>query len=399
MRVRHLPVRDAAPPAAPRPRRAAVVALAPWLVAHLIVGAALLATALAPGPLPTAGEAPGARGLWVWDAAWYRLIAERGYGPDPEAARFFPLLPLLGRGLGALLGGRVDVALLTVSAVGSLAYGALLVRLVRRETGDEAAASRTAWLAMLAPGAGVLVLAYTEPVAGALAVGFFLALRVGTAPIAGVPRAGTARTAGVPRVGTTPTAGVLCGVLSGLTRPTGVLLVAPAVVELLCRRPTTTRGWCAGIAVAASPAIGTGGYCLWAWARYGDPLLPYTVQTRDGLRGGLAANPLPHLFGPLYRNLDWRLQLVLLLLAVALLVVTFRRLPAAYGVWAALALVASVTSLEGHSLPRYLAGSFPLLVAGALVVGRRRTMVIVLVVCSAVFGYVAFVGFTPDYVL
>ncbi len=39
------------------------------------------------------------QGLFAWDAAFYRDIAEHGYGAlRPAALRFFPLVPLLARG-------------------------------------------------------------------------------------------------------------------------------------------------------------------------------------------------------------------------------------------------------------------------------------------------------------
>src|ERR671916_793119 len=40
-----------------------------------------------------------------WDSVWYLRIADSGYGDSSARAAFFPLYPLLVRGLGELGGG------------------------------------------------------------------------------------------------------------------------------------------------------------------------------------------------------------------------------------------------------------------------------------------------------
>ena len=81
-------------------RRAVVVALPAWLASRVLVVVALLVTRGLHGGYPRAGAAPGAHGWWAWDAGWYRAIAEHGYPRSGgEELRFFPLLPLLGRGV------------------------------------------------------------------------------------------------------------------------------------------------------------------------------------------------------------------------------------------------------------------------------------------------------------
>ncbi len=352
--------------------------LAPWVVSRLVALLALLVVVLTPGPLPKAGNAPDARGLWVWDAAWYRAIGESGYDGHVEGQnvlRFFPLLPLLGRALAPVL-GSVDAALLAVSWGAAFAYAVLLVRLVRVELGDEGTARRVAWLAMVVPGAGVLVLAYTEPVSGALAVAFFLALRTNR-----------------------PWLAVPLGILSGLARPTGLLLAAPAALEMLRHlRPVRARTLLAWSAAVLSSLLGTAFYCAWVGWRYGQPLLPYTVQASSELRGGIAVSPVAHLFRTAPYGLDWRLQLGLLALALVLLAGAARRLPLAYASWSLLVLLAALTSAHGRSLPRYVAGAFPLLMVLALYTGGRRERPAILVALG-IFGYVAYLGFTGGYVL
>src|SRR5205085_1127981 len=81
-----------------------------------------------------------------------------------SALRFFPLYPLLGRALGYVLGGMFDVAFLVLANVPALLFAVLLVRLVRREGGDQAAAGRAAWFVALVPPGFVLVFAYAEAI-------------------------------------------------------------------------------------------------------------------------------------------------------------------------------------------------------------------------------------------
>ena len=89
----------------------------PWIASRaLVVGALVLSRFL----FDEIGRAPRpvqlAQGLFAWDAAFYREIAERGYGAlSAESLRFFPLFPLLSKVFGvAFLGHRqrcVDVHL------------------------------------------------------------------------------------------------------------------------------------------------------------------------------------------------------------------------------------------------------------------------------------------------
>ena len=109
--------------------------------------------------LSSTGGQPVDDGLLAWDGTWYDVIARNGYlDADDPALRFFPLYPLLGRWLG-WIGDRPDIALVVVANVAALAAGVLLHRLTLEETGDAAAAQRSARLLALFPSAFVLVLA------------------------------------------------------------------------------------------------------------------------------------------------------------------------------------------------------------------------------------------------
>jgi hypothetical protein len=358
-------------------RRAILVAIPPWLVSRALAGIALWVAWLRHGhSFPVSGHgAPGATGIWAWDGAWYRSIAESGYAGQLHAhgERFFPLFPLLGRWLGTLLGGHADVALLVLANLAALAFGAGVALLTTRELGPNVAVPAT-WLALLAPGAVVLAGAYAEALAGLLAVAYLLAVRA---------------------TGRHVWWAVPIGLLAGLARPTGFLLAVVPLVELWLRRREDTAADRVRLSLAmAAPVAGAGVYCLWTAAVYDDLLLPFTAQSAPGLRGGILANPLHGLFvAPNHSGVPVAVRVAVVAVALALLVLTWQRLPRSIAVWATLLLVAAVTSAQGTSLPRYLSADFPLLMALATVIAARRRMVALLAASAVGFVIVGASGF------
>jgi hypothetical protein len=359
-------------------------ALAPWLLARVLALAGLAFALWQRRGLAVYGPWANANTLEVWDVVWYRNLAEHGYlSYGPGETRFFPLLPSL-IAAGHSLGVPVLPLLTATCWLAGLAFAAALHRLMLAEGADESSARRAAWLIQLVPGANVLLLGYTEALAGLLAVGFFLALRDNRKLIVALP----------------------LGVLSGLVRPTGLLLSAPAAVELLTchvqrrrwtprnRRAATLR-WPLRLLVIAAPVAGTAGFLAWVWYTFGQGLAPYRAQTGDGLRGGVVNFDWHFLFHNSPGGYHWALVLALLAAAGCMLWVCARRLPAAYASWAGLTVAAAVTAYGFHSLPRYLASAFPLVMAAALLCQQRYVWRIVLWTCGAGFVWVAYLGFSP----
>src|SRR5207302_2159509 len=140
-------------------------ALPSWLLARAAtLGALALAHRINDHLHPTAaGVAVRVhQGLLGWDAGWYRDIASKGYAALPhEGLRFFPLVPLMGRWIGAVVGGP-GAGLLVVANASALALGVLLHRLVISETRDRQLARRAAWLIALVPPAYALVMGYSD---------------------------------------------------------------------------------------------------------------------------------------------------------------------------------------------------------------------------------------------
>jgi hypothetical protein len=349
--------------------RAAVL---PWAVSRaLVVGALALSRFL----FDEIGRAPRpvqlAQGLFAWDAAFYREIAEQGYGAlSAESLRFFPLFPLMSKVLGVVFLGHTDVAVIVVANLAALVFAALLHRLVVVETGDRALALRAAWFGLLFPVAVSLVLGYAEALFMALAVGMFLALRTDRWVVAGS-----------------------LGLLAGATRPLGVLLALPALVEAV-------RGWSVidvrarvrRLFAVVGPPIGLGCFLTYSAIEFGDFLKPLSVQDDPQLRGGFqdpftrVVDAAKDLFdGDQFGSgspLIWAI-----LLAAALFVIA-RRLPASYTWYAGATLVLGFTAKNLGSYERYAMSAFPFAIGIALLTKRREAERTVLVVSAA--GLVAY---------
>ena len=360
---------------------AALVALPAWLTARAIVLAALgFAHYFADEVRParalvsrTVGD-----GLLAWDGAWYADIASKGYGGLPrDALRFFPGFPLSGRLLGFATGDRV--ALVIIANVAAFAAAVLVYRLVRWERGDEPLAVRAVWFLSLAPPAFVFVMAYSDALAIACAIGAFLAMRRGRWWWAAAAAAAV-----------------------GVIRPTGMLLALPLAIEAWRGFSTVmTRERVARVVAVVAAPIGTVVYLVWVGATRDDFLLPYSVQATNRLHGEFA-NPVSTMWraveGLFEHRVGTALHVPWLVVMVGLLVVVFRRWPVSYGVFAAVVVASSVTSTNLDSLERYGLFAFPLVLAVADLTERRMFERLAFVLLPvALFGY-AVLAFSGLYV-
>lgn len=352
-----------------------------WLLARLVflVGwavAVVAADELRPGDRPLQLD----QGLFAWDAAFYRDIADVGYGGlADEALRFFPLLPLLARGLGAVAGGAVGAALVVLVQVFAFAAAVVLHRLTLRETGDRDVARRVTWLFALLPPAAVLVLGYAEALFVLLAAGAFLAVRTGRWWLA-----------------------VPLGFLLGLARPVGMTLALPAAIEALRGVGSAPRGvLLARAAAVAAPMLGAGAYLGWAERVRGDWQLPLRLQNSADLRGGWR-DPVATVVDAVRAvddGLGEALHLPWIALFLLLLVVVFLRLPVSYGAWTAVLLLSALTGQTLGSFERYGLAAFPLLLALALVARppiAERALLVASAAGLGAFTTLTFVGaFVP----
>jgi Mannosyltransferase (PIG-V) len=317
-----------------------------------------------------------------WDAGHYVAIAQHGYD-TPMRAAFFPLYPLLVRGVGAVIGSEVWAGV--VLALGALfAALYLLHRLVALELGPRY--PRAALLVTaLFPTAFFFSAIYTESL--------FLALTVGAFYFARRERWALA---------------ALCGALAAATRNTGVLLLVP--LALMPRARRRDAAW-----LAAIPAGLVAVLAYWAhrgnwkapfdaqrfWDRSFSPLGGLLHGSWDAVVsfGQLVAGPAHHVLTTPTPAQNGILSVPTTLATVNLTDFAFvafavvgcvgaaRRLPLAYPAYGAVGIAAAVSAPTKFeplmSMPRYAAVLFPAqmwLAAWAVDRGRLNQT---LTVCAA----------------
>ena len=209
-------------------------------------------------------EPAGLRGnLLIWDGGWFQRVAAgypQGYtyGPTGELEgnelAFFPLYPMLIRGLSAL-GLEPGTAALTVSWLASIGAAVALHLL-----GTSLYGRRAGWALVAvccsAPMSVVLSMAYSESLFLALVAGMLVAAHRKVWWAAG-----------------------LLGLGCALTRPTGAAAaVALAVAAVVAVRRDSGPKWqpltAAAVALAGVPA-----YLGWVGWRVGDPEAWFKIQT------------------------------------------------------------------------------------------------------------------------
>lgn len=315
-------------------------------------------------------------GLLGWDAAYYADIARGGYDSVPvDGLRFFPLVPLLARAVAAVPGVDTNLALVLVANVSALLLGLGCYELAAGER-DEAFARRAVWLLYLAPPSFVLVMGYAEAtlmLAGAVAL---LALRRGRWWVA-----------------------AFAGLAAGLTRPLGVLLVVPALVEVLrAPRPAPRRQMAGRVAAVLGPVLGLYSYLSWAADRGESFLYPLRVHEDPGRRGSWRF-PVANVVDAARDFLSGDrpsagLHVVTALVLVVLAVVLVRRWPASFSLYAIAAIVIGLGGSNLDSLERYSLSTVPLVLAAADVVERETVQRVVFVGAGAGLVALAVLAFT-----
>jgi hypothetical protein len=318
-----------------------------------------------------------------WDSVWYLTIAQDGYGDSHSHAQaaFYPLYPLLMRVVGWVVGSPL-VAGIVVSLACFLAALALLHKLAALELGERDARG-TVLLVAFFPTAFFFSAVYTESLFLLVSVGAFLAARSGRWAWAGA-----------------------LGGLAALTRNSGVLLLAPLVLLFLygprADRLSVPAPRALGLLGRARPRhpltpqllwlalvpLGLALYLGWCAIALGDVFAPYHAQALWlrhfeplgavaggaraawlGLRQLVHGSPTPRYFGenggdPFQVAADSLMLIGFLVFALVACAGALRRLPFAYGAYAAVALLMTLSyPLDAQplmSLPRYMIVLFPL---------------------------------------
>ena len=305
------------------------------------------------------------------DAAWFLRIATAGYAPGDGSAAFFPLYPLAVRIVGWIPGvGPLGAALI----VGNAAFfGALLMlhALTRLELGRDAA-RRTVLFCALFPTAFFLLSPYTEPLFLLLSVSAFWFARRDRWVWAAVAGAGAA-----------------------MTRNVGVLLIVALAVEAV-RQWRSGRPLLPRLTAAAGVALGPLAYFAYWQLRFQTFWAPLDAQANWQREATFPLTAMWHAARLAWRfQTWWLLDVVVVGAAVAGIAIAAFRVPAAYSIYAALAVLIPLTFTYDQrpltSMPRFMTVVFPAFWGFAIAAERRRPPETAILVASAAgFGILCF---------
>lgn len=312
-----------------------------------------------------------------WDALWFLSIATEGYAEGDGSAAFFPLYPLLIRGISFLLGGRPLAAALLISNVAFLGALVVVYRLTIVEFGDRSKARRTVLYLAIFPAAFFFLAPYSESLFLLLAAGSMLAARTGRWPLAGST-----------------------GALAAATRSIGIVLVVPLAIEawlqMSGRRADRVRGLVERLWWAGFVAAGTLTYLGYWWSRSGDLFTPLRAQegwSREFslpwetlVDGGRVAFRFVGQYAAGFHQVEW----LIVLLALTASVWVAMRARATYVAYTVLSLLMPLTLVfDGRplmSIPRFVLPIFPLFWALAALGQRFRVHEPIVAVSAAGLG-------------
>ena len=358
-----------------------------WVWARLCIASGFLTAHLLVDRLETPrGSEQIQQGLFTWDGAFYRGLAQQWYtrplggaanALSGEEARFFPVYPALAKALGPLFGGRTDWALIAISNIaaflGAWVLWKLATEVLQGQDQEEAApilgrsvGDRSAVLIAIFPAAFVLAFAYSEGLALLVVAGTLLALHRRNFVLAG-----------------------LLALLAAAIRPVGGLLLVPIAIELLRAHPRPR--WWNWIIGLGGPFLGLGLALIWIEQSTGELLLPLRLQRQ--IRGGFqdpvtrVLEPVGELIRGNFRDVYNLGFMIVFLLLFIFMVLGARssgpKLPISWIAYSGVSLLFMLSSQVTDSLGRYGLLVVPFIVALALWADRRWRKLAVGIACSA----------------
>jgi Mannosyltransferase (PIG-V) len=334
-----------------------------------------------------------------WDSVWFIHIAEFGYD-SRQITAFFPLYPLVVAGVAAVAGSTVVAGVIVSLAAGAVAV--LALKRIAEHVVSSEAQTDTILLLALFPIGYVFTALYSDALFLALATASFLAAQRRRALLSGT-----------------------LGALAVGTRVMGLALI-PALIVLLWPARWSLREVSRLAPVLLLP-LALGAYALYLENRFGDATVFLDAQTSESW------NRDPSVIGPLsglwqgaseawhgsleivlhlprsqnypsgFDQLDvwalWNvLHFALLIAALALTWIAWRRLGPAFGLYSAgivaIALSAPAEFVPLVSLPRFLLADFPLFIALAQVLETRPRAREAVLLAFAVTSGIAAVAFS-----
>lgn len=282
---------------------------------------------------------------WLhWDSEHYLSIARSGYkfwGQRWPSIAFFPLYPLLIRGILPVVADNVALAALLVSHAAFWAALLLLYDLVARDW-SRAVALRTIALLLIFPTSFFFVAGYTESLALLLVVLAVWALRRQRWWLAGS-----------------------AGALLALTRLPGVLIAPVLALVYLHHLGWRWRDIRWPALATLLPPTGLAAFMLYQWWRFGTPIAFMLAQRKWDNQLSPPWIMAEVMWNKLFTSPDWPVIAfhgVFWLVFIPLTIVALRKLPLAYGATTALLLLPPYLSSWPWSLSRHVLIAFPVFV-------------------------------------
>jgi hypothetical protein len=291
--------------------------------------------------------------LWErWDALWYMQIAQHGYQSTDNTTAFFPLYPLLVHGVGVMVHENYALAGLIVS--GTALIGALMMlNALVQHLACPTVARRTVLYTALFPTAFFLVAPYSESLFLLLVVSTFWCMEQRRWALAGA-----------------------VGLLAGLTRAQGALLLLPMVWMWLEQRDRGEARWLPSFFWTITPGLGLLAFTAYIRFVVGQDTAGLSTQAAWGYRVVAPWNALAASVGQARVDPIEAMNLASVVLFAVLSILGLRRLPLPYTVYSA-ASIGLIVSRQMEMSPlmsvsRYMLVVFPCLVVLASFVERRN---------------------------
>ncbi|HLX56719.1 MAG TPA: mannosyltransferase family protein [Ktedonobacteraceae bacterium] len=294
-----------------------------------------------------------------WDAIHYTQVAQFGYQNIYDTA-FFPLFPLLIKGIAFLFGNQGYIAIGMILSNLALLGALFVLYHIAVDILGERVGRRTLLYLCIFPTAFFFFAAYNESLFLLLTAGAFLAMRRQKWWLAG-----------------------LLGLFAALTRSAGLLLVFPYLYELWVTRQSSTdekqsvfnqlRQTLPRLLPVVLIPLGTLIYCFYCWKAFNDPIAFSTVQSHwdrqltlpgVGILYSLGQLFFVQPFGSFY-EVHILLDLIATIGFILLAALGWRKLRTSYTLWIGLLLLFTFISPAIHqpdalvSSQRFVLEMFP----------------------------------------
>lgn len=272
-----------------------------------------------------------------WDSEWYLDIAENGYaflGPEKLSnVVFFPLYPGLMWLASFLFSGNFALAGWILSLIFLFLALCYFYKLIK-EFHSEIQPIVPIIFLLIFPTSFFLNAVYTEALFMFLSIASFYYARKNNFLAAGI-----------------------FGLLASLTRVTGLLLFVPLLWEYFANNGIKSFSLKRFLPIILVP-LGTAGFFLFHYIRYGDFLLFLKIQAWWGRSFELNKDHFQTLTHPATVNLIT--DSLFVIFAVVTMYVAFRRIRASYGLYMLVTLIVALSTGTFMSIGRYILVLFPM---------------------------------------